>query len=138
MGNNVPQANNKNEMPAAKEARFFPPLPERVTDMNFLKQFSGGNPEKVQKYVGMFLENAPKLLDNIDRALAAKEYETIKIAAHSLKPQLSYMGVKEEVSNIFLIEKSAGEHAHFDTLPQLINNLKRLCNKAFEELRNNR
>ena len=83
----------------------------------------------------MFLENAPKLLDNIDRSLPLKDYQTIKIAAHSLKPQLSYMGVKEEVSNIFLIEQASGESAHFDTLPDLINNLKRVCSKAFEELR---
>jgi signal transduction histidine kinase/CheY-like chemotaxis protein len=131
------QADNK-ETPEAKAERAFPALPDHVTDMNFLRQFSGGNMEKIQKYVGMFLENAPKLLDNIDRALTAKDYEAIKIAAHSLKPQLSYMGVKEEVSNIYIIEKSAGEHAHFDTLPPLINNLKRLCSKAFEELRNNK
>jgi signal transduction histidine kinase/CheY-like chemotaxis protein/predicted negative regulator of RcsB-dependent stress response len=138
MGNNAAMKDDKKDAPAAKDERNFPPLPAQVTDMTFLKQFSGGNNEKIQKYVGMFLENAPKLLDNIDKALVAKDYETIKIAAHSLKPQLSYMGVKEEVSNIYIIEKSAGENAHFDTLPALINNLKRLCSKAFEELRNNR
>ena len=116
----------------------LPPLPDEVTDMRFLKQFTGGNSEKQQKYIGMFLENAPKLLDNIDKGMAAKDYQTVKIAAHSLKPQLSYMGVKEEISNIFLIEQAAGEAAHYDSLPKMVNNLKRLCNKAFEELRNNK
>ena len=114
------------------------PLPAHVTDMAFLQQFTGGNREKQQKYIGMFLENAPKLLGNIDRALSAGDYPAIKIAAHSLKPQLSYMGVKEDVSKIFMIEQTAGESAHFDTLPQLVTNLKRLCEQAFEELRNNK
>jgi HPt (histidine-containing phosphotransfer) domain-containing protein len=91
----------------------------------------------MKKYINMFLDNAPKLLDNIDKALAIKDYPTIKIAAHSLKPQLSYMGVKEEVSKIFMIEQSAGEAAHFGTLPILIRNLNLLCNKAFIELKNN-
>ena len=103
--------------------------------MQFLKQLTGNNREKQHKYIGMFLDNAPKLLESIDKALAAKDYPTIKIAAHSLKPQLSYMGVKEEISKIFLIEQSAGEAAHFDTLPLLITNLKHLCSKAFEELK---
>ncbi len=40
-------------------------LPDRVTDMNFLHQFTGGNPEKQKKYVGMFLDNGPKLLTKI-------------------------------------------------------------------------
>jgi signal transduction histidine kinase/CheY-like chemotaxis protein/HPt (histidine-containing phosphotransfer) domain-containing protein len=120
---------------AHKKERGFPPLPDRVTDMQFLKQFTGGNPEKQQKYVKMFLENAPKLLDSIAAGLKNKDNQTIKIAAHSLKPQLSYMGVKEEVSNIFMIEQSAGEAAHFDTLPPLFDHLKKVCSKAFEELK---
>jgi HPt (histidine-containing phosphotransfer) domain-containing protein len=82
----------------------------------------------------MFLDNGPKLLAKIKQAIEEKDYESLRIAAHSLKPQLSYMGVKEEVSNIFLIEQSAGQTAHREQLPQLINHLERLCLKAFEEL----
>ncbi len=113
----------------------LPPLPDQVTDMQFLRQLTGGNREKMQKYIGMFLDNAPKLLDSIDKGLLAKDYPAIKIAAHSLKPQLSYMGVKEEISKIFLIEQTAGAAAHFETLPVLIRNLKHLCEKAFNELK---
>ncbi len=127
----------KEEPKPARNERIFPALPDKVTDMQFLRQFTNGNPEKQQKYVGMFLENAPKLLENLERGLADKDYTAVKIAAHSLKPQLSYMGVKEDISNIFLIEQSAGATAHHDTLPELVNNLKRLCSKAFEELKNN-
>ncbi len=110
-------------------------MPEFVTDRNFLKQFTGGNPEKMQKYISMFLENASKLLKSMDDALAAKDYLAVKIAAHSLKPQLSYMGVKEEVSHIFLIEQAAGAPAHYDTLPDRVKSLNMICNKAFEELK---
>lgn len=109
-------------------------LPDRVTDMNFLKQFTGGNPEKQRKYVGMFLDNGPKLLHKIQTALEEKDYESLKVAAHSMKPQLSYMGVKEEVSNIFLIEQSAGQSAHRENLPRLVSQLELLCRKAFSEL----
>ena len=134
IGNNALVSDKQNE--AVTDEQKLPPLPDHVTDMRFLKQFTNDNREKQQKYIGMFLENAPRLLENIDKALAVKDYQTIKIAAHSLKPQLSYMGIKEDVSNIFLIEQAAGETAHFDTLPKMVNNLKRMCNKAFEELRN--
>ena len=83
----------------------------------------------------MFLVNGPRLLTNIDQSLATKDYPSLKIAAHSLKPQLSYMGVKEDVSHIFLIEQTAGEQAHFERLPELVVNLKRVCEKAFGELK---
>ena len=133
----VPEPEKQPEPVAAVKPKAPPQLPEHVTDMNFLRTFTGGNPEKQKKYVGMFLENAPKLLDSIDKAMVVKDYPAIKIAAHSLKPQLSYMGIKEDVSKIFLIEQSAGEAAHFDTLPELVTNLKHLCTKAFLELKNN-
>jgi len=134
IGDSAP-VSRKEETP--KQEATLPPLPEQVTDRHFLKQFTSGNLEKQQKYIGMFLENAPKLLETIDKGLAAKDFQAIKIAAHSLKPQLSYMGVKEDVSKIFMIEQSAGETAHFETLPALVNNLKRICSKAFAELKNN-
>ena len=81
----------------------------------------------------MFLDNAPNLLQNIEKGLQSGDYPSVKIAAHSLKPQLSYMGVKEEVSHIFLIEQIAGE-AHHERLPKLVTELKAVCAKAFEEL----
>lgn len=110
-------------------------LPEKITDMEFLKKFTGDNPEKRNKYIGMFLQNGPSLLATVKESLLQKNYPAIKIAAHSLKPQLSYMGVKEEVSNIFLIEQTAGEAAHLDRLEPLIGKLEKVCLKAFEELK---
>ncbi len=110
-------------------------LPSKVTDMAFLNQFTGGNNEKKKKYIQMFLENGPRLLATIERSLAVGDYESLKVAAHSMKPQFSYMGIAEDVSHIFLTEQSAGQSAHFHLLPQLVQDLKRVCDKAFEELK---
>lgn len=126
--------NNENIKSPTTEAPVIQ-LPDVVTDMQFLKQFTSGNEEKMHKYIGMFLENGPRLLANVKNGLESKDFPSIKIAAHSLKPQLSYMGVKEDVSHIFLIEQTAGEAAHFEKLPPLVANLERVCEKAFSELR---
>lgn len=113
----------------------FGPLPDRVIDMNFLQHFTNGDLAKQNKYITMFLDNAPKLLAQLREALANHDFDMIKISAHSLKPQLSYMGVTEEVSNVFMLEQSAGQKAHQNNIPELIDNVERVCNKAFEELR---
>ena len=118
-----------------KTNTFDRSLPEFVTDKDFLKQFTGGNTDRMRKYVKMFMENATRLLISMDLALQSKDYMAIKIAAHSLKPQLSYMGVKEDVSHIFMIEQSAGSSAHYENLEDEIIALNRVCNKAFEELK---
>jgi signal transduction histidine kinase/CheY-like chemotaxis protein/HPt (histidine-containing phosphotransfer) domain-containing protein len=126
---------DREEAKPQKKEPVLPPLPEKITDMQFLRQFTGGNTEKMQKYIGMFLENGPRLLASIEESLSKKDLPTLKIAAHSMKPQLSYMGVKEDISHVFLIEQTAGEAGHYERLPELVANLKRVCEKAFEELR---
>ncbi len=120
---------------AGVQKNGLPPLPEHVTDLGFLKGFSGGAPAKMEKYIRMFLTNAPRLLGEIRQGLAEKKPETIQIAAHSLKPQLGYMGVKEEWSNIFLMEQIAGGAGTLEALVLLFENLERVCEKAFEELK---
>ncbi len=32
---------------------------DRLTDMTFLKSFTGGNPYKIKKYISLFIYNCP-------------------------------------------------------------------------------
>lgn len=109
-------------------------LPDQIIDTSFLDTFTNGDQGKKEKYIKMFLANGPKLLENINKSLEEENYESLRIAAHSMKPQLSYMGVQEEISNIFLIEQSAGNHAHYDRLEELVEQLNSVCIQAFKEL----
>lgn len=117
---------------STKEEVFV--LQPPITDMSFLNSFAGGKQEKIQKYKQMFLTNAPRLFEDIQKSLNLKDYEGVKIAAHSLKPQLGYMGVKEEVSNVFLLEKSAGEQAHYHVIEKLVQRLDLVLKQCFKEL----
>jgi len=121
------------EMPSAMTAPATT-LPEKVTDMHFLQQFTKGDQGKQHKYISMFLENAPKLMQQVKSGYDNGDFESVKIAAHSLKPQLSYMGVTEEVSHVFMLEQSAGETAHHRQIPELVSHLELVCNQAFAEL----
>jgi signal transduction histidine kinase/ActR/RegA family two-component response regulator len=109
--------------------------PVRVTSMDFIKQFTGGNPDKMKKYTTIFLDNAPKLLAQLDAGLAAADHGTIKIASHSLKPQMTYMGIKEEHSNIAGIEHAADRKDDFAVIGKMIGTLKTVCEQAFREIR---
>lgn len=107
-----------------------------VTNMAFINQFTGGKPEKIQKYTSMFLVNAPKMLEQLEHGLTACDHNAIKIAAHSLKPQMTYMGIKEEESGIAAIEHCADAKDSFDKISALLTTLKSVCNRAFVELEN--
>ncbi|MEZ5045651.1 MAG: tetratricopeptide repeat protein [Chitinophagaceae bacterium] len=108
---------------------------QKVTNSRFLLSFAGQDVSKQKKYVSLFLENAPKLLQQIKDNYASQNYEQVKIAAHSLKTQLNYMGVSEELSRVFEIEKKATDPSCQGQLQALILQLEKICAQAFKEMK---
>lgn len=110
-------------------------MSEKVTDLTFLSNFTGNDQEKVKKYVSMFLDRAPELLDGIQQGMANKDYDKLRSNAHSLKPQLGYMGIQSLVADVQAIENYAGEGKNLEVLPGLVQNVMQTMQQALVELR---
>lgn len=106
----------------------------KITNLRFLMSFAGNDQAKQKKYIQIFLQNAPKLLAQLENGIQNQDADSIKIAAHSLKTQLSYMGVQEDISHVSELESLASQRASFDVLSKKIIVLQAVCKKAFEEL----
>lgn len=106
-----------------------------ITNTDFIKSFAGNDIEKQKKYIGIFLQNAPKLLSQMKIAIEEKDYESIKITAHSLKTQLKYMGVPEEFSHVYELETAASNSLDINKIKIMFNHLEQTCIKAFDELK---
>jgi hypothetical protein len=120
----------ENEKPEVAEKTYT----EQLTDLRFLVSFAGNDQAKQKKYVGIFLQNAPLLLRQLVQGVENKQYEQIKISAHSLKTQLNYMGVKEEMSHVHELEQISIYAYRHDEMAALVKNLEKVCAKAFSEL----
>lgn len=108
---------------------------QEITDLHFLDQFTKGDQNKVNKYIKMFVDNAPTMLERITNFWAVKDYANLRVAVHSLKPQLSYMGVKEEISHVYQLEQAAANELNDNTQMEfLVQNLLVVTRKAMEEL----
>jgi len=105
------------------------------TDMTFLESFTGGNKEKMNKYINIFLQIYPKSLEEMKSYLSQGEYDRLRAVAHSLKPQITYMGIKGGPDLILKIEKNAGERVDVENLPTVLNEFQSVCDKAVEELK---
>ncbi len=108
---------------------------ENLIDMSFLRSFTGDNKEKMSRYINMFLQTAPAQLDNIEKTLRSGDFDSLRVSAHSLKPQLSYMGIKSQEPVVRMIEDYAGNQVNIDQLPALVSNFKSSLEAAFEQLR---
>lgn len=103
-------------------------------DLAFLKQFTSEDPKRMERYIRMFLAAAPAGLASMKAHLAAGEWEALRSAAHSIKPQIAYMGIHSLRESIQEIENDAREQKNLERLNARIADVERTCQEAFEEL----
>jgi HPt (histidine-containing phosphotransfer) domain-containing protein len=104
-------------------------------NLQFLNSFTGSNPEKMKKYISMFLNMCPTQLSTMKEQLASGNYDGLRGTAHALKPQITYMGIKDGEDLIKNIEHLAGSKTDVEKLPEMLGNFNSICEKAMEELR---
>lgn len=108
---------------------------EQLVNLDFLKNFTGGNPEKMARYIGLFLQAYPVQMEKMKKALMENDFDSLRATAHSLKPQITYMGIKRGDEMIKTIEHRAGDKVETETLPALVGAFDSTCLAAIEELK---
>jgi len=110
------------------------PLYSDLIDDTFLNSFTGGKPDKMKKYLQLFQENAPKMMEKIWHGISNQDYEEIKIGAHSLKSQLRYLGVSEELSGVFVLEQAGRNHDTMENIEKLYQKLRNVFKQTLAEV----
>ena len=105
-----------------------------ITDLTFLRSFTGGQPDKMSKYIRMFLTGAPQNISQMELHALSKDWSGVYQTAHSLKPQLGYFGAKQTEALLKQIEYLASEQTETDKLPQMIEQFKTQYQAISEEL----
>ncbi|MBK6838367.1 MAG: Hpt domain-containing protein [Bacteroidetes bacterium] len=108
---------------------------DRQSDLTFLRTFTGGNPDKIKKYVSMFLQLCPTQLATMSSQLTEQNYSGLRATAHALKPQITYMGIRRGEELIKTIENNAGNNVEVEKLPSMLNEFQTVCNQAMDELK---
>lgn len=107
----------------------------KTIDLTFLNSFTAGNPEKVKKYIAMFLNHCPGQLTIMKEQLSSGDYSGLRGTAHALKPQITYMGIKSAEDLIKKIEHLSGSQTDVASLPGLFDNFNNICTQAMAELK---
>jgi len=107
---------------------------DNTINLTFLETFTGNDVTRIRKYVSMFLDSAPSEMDAIRKGMREKNWDALRAGAHSLKPQMVYMGIKEGEELLKTIELHAGNATHLEQLPSLVEDLEKIFAKACEEL----
>jgi signal transduction histidine kinase/CheY-like chemotaxis protein len=106
----------------------------KVIDLNHLKELTKENEERIQKYIGIFLQNVPHDLELLRTAYHARDFHSFKETSHKIKGNVAYMGIKN-LTELF----NSAEYGNLDKLSeaefkQIFENIERTCNSAINEL----
>jgi len=107
----------------------------KETDLTFLESFTGGNPDKMKKYMNMFIQMCPGQLTLMANHLQSANYDQLRATAHSLKPQITYMGIKRGEDLVKSIEHMAAEKRDVEKLPAMLDEFSAVCKLAIDELK---
>lgn len=97
--------------------------PNGAPQLAFLEQLTGGNPARMRKYIGLYLDSAAAALPNIEAALALADRDALRRAVHTLKPQLRMIGLSDTADLAQLVETQALEGINPATLPVKVEQL---------------
>ncbi|MEZ5014235.1 MAG: Hpt domain-containing protein [Chitinophagales bacterium] len=103
-------------------------------NLSFLESFTRNDGTKMVKYINMFLQLAPESIATMKKQFEASDWINLRTTAHSLKPQLAYMGIDSLKESILRIEEYAGEAKKPEVIAQMIREVEDGCREAFGEL----
>lgn len=107
----------------------------KVIDLNHLKELTKENEERIQKYIGIFLQNVPVDLDYLRKCYYNKNYQGFRETAHKIKGNVAYMGIKN-LRELF----TSAEYGNLEQLTEeefqtVFQNIEKICLDAIEELK---
>ncbi len=106
----------------------------KTIDLDYLREFTEGDEDRLIRFINLFLSKIPATLSNIQESFEKREFEKIRIAVHSMKPQLRFMGINKGLDLAEFIEQLAHEDPDEQKLEPLINELNTICSTALLEL----
>ena len=100
-----------------------------------LYTISANDEDFIFKIVDTFLKTFPDTISKIDQGLNEKNWEKVYLNAHHAKSSLSVIKIGEMFDWILQLETNAKNQTSLDTIPNLVEKVKRSFSFAQELLR---
>lgn len=99
-----------------------------ITDLSYLEKFCDGDQIRMKKYIKMFLDSAPALIEKIETARQTGNFEDIPVQIHAYKTKWIMMGMNETKDLALTIENQYAtlppDSSASDNLDKLIQNIR--------------
>jgi HPt (histidine-containing phosphotransfer) domain-containing protein len=103
-------------------------------DLSYLNQIFQGNQEMIKQIIGLFLQQVPEYITEMEACVARNDLHALHPLAHKAKSSVSMLGLRSMEEKILLIEHRSREHLELEKLPELVDQVRSECNLANEAL----
>jgi len=97
------------------------------TDLTYLNGIANGSDDFIVQMLTIFIEQIPRSLELMKKALENKDWNSLRLIVHKIKPSIMFAGLKEIADDVPLLEEYAASGSHLE-VPQLVEKVHRVCN----------
>jgi HPt (histidine-containing phosphotransfer) domain-containing protein len=109
---------------------------KKVVNLDYLLSLSKGNTKFVKEMLDTFLEENPKEIDSLEKAIQSKNFEAIRQASHLLQSSLPFVGLDKVIEGeVYEIERLAIDKTDIQKIESLFLKVKENCANARLELK---
>lgn len=107
---------------------------KNIYNLNYLNEIASGNPEFLKQSLSVFLNETPKIFNELKQAILTKNFSDYKFNSHKIKSNLHIIGANETYNKIESIGKSF-EKNKSNELEEIESEVKTICSDLTFELK---
>jgi HPt (histidine-containing phosphotransfer) domain-containing protein len=108
---------------------------KKIIDLSYLKQLSNGDNNFIKEMIEVFMVQTPEAMDNLQKHLLNNDWKMVRAVAHKIKPSMAFVGLNDIQKKMNTVEEYAETETHLDELPEMIEEIKVVIDRAMKELK---
>jgi len=93
----------------------------RYTNLDYLKEITGGEPEVMQEFIQMFFDQLPEFRDGLTSHLANKKWKELGELAHKAKSSVMTFGMNDLGLRLKELQLKTQKLEDIDSYPQFVD-----------------
>ena len=103
-------------------------------DLSYLRDMSGDSAEFMIEMLEAFEKQTPIYMDDLEKAVEARDWKLTSECAHKMKPTFYYVGREDVRDHMQEIERNARELKDIDGIPAAFDEAKAFVNILYIQL----
>ncbi len=107
----------------------------RFTNLDYLKEITGGEPEIMNEFIQMFFDQIPEFRDGLIKFLAEQKWKELGELAHKAKSSVMTFGMNDLGHRLKDLQLKTQKLEYIETYPTYVDEFVRIIGIAEEELK---